>query len=234
MRKQGLDRSVGAAHEIKSVADSFVSVSSFFETWVRIMEIHTRRAEVEDLGPVGARALIVSPPTDAGIPLLVEANRPGKTTLLCFSEELARIAKAHARKRGIEALDLLVAPFFRIPFSDGEVGAVYANCFFDFCSEEELEPVLREVWRVLQPRGSLFAVYMAPPSSLSSRFWAWLFRHFGFLSHGCHPISLAPHLSRCGFQVRRDLPAQRFGFPARYTWAEKQQDQPAERETPAS
>lgn len=208
----------------KPLEQSYFSVSRYFDTWVRLMEIRTRTMEAEDSAHLqGARVLIISPPTDAGIPLLVRANRTCQTRLLCFSERLGRIAATYAKKHRVnEVLDISVAPFFRLPFPDGEFAAIYANCFLDFCHEGDLDAIFDEMHRALGINGSLFAAYMGHSNKFPARGWTWAFRRCGFISQGCHPVSVGPYLSRHGFSVRRDLSASRLGFPLRYTLAEKQ------------
>lgn len=202
------------------VEESYFAVSWFFDVWVRIMEHHTRKMEALDSAHLGSRRLIISPPTDAGIPLLVRANPRGQSELLCFSDRTERIATRYRKRRGLDASTTHVEPFFGIPAADEALSAVYANCLFDFCGESDFDPMLQEIWRALEPGGVLFAVYMGPPSSHVGRVWAWIFDRFNFL-YGCRPVSLAAHLTRGGFRILKDTPAVRFGFPVRYTVSEK-------------
>jgi SAM-dependent methyltransferase len=172
--------------------------------------------EVLDSGPLGTRRLIISPPTDAGLSLLVDANTGGETELLCFSGRTEQIAAAYCRRRQINTLVTRVEPFFRIPDPDQFLSAVYANCLFDFCAETHFDSMLAEIWRVLEPGGVLFAVYMDHPTHFGGRVWASVFDRFSFLSNGCYPVSIVPTLARLGFQILRDMPADKFGFPLRY------------------
>ena len=206
------------------VEESYFAVSRFFAAWVRMMEYHTRKMEVSDSTNLGSRRLIVSPPSDAGIPLLARGNAHGKTGLLCFSHRIERIATDYRRRRGLDTLTTYVAPFFAIPASDEVLSVVYANCLFDFCREADFDSMLDEIWRVLEPRGVLFAVYMGPPSSYWGRVWAWTFERFLFLSHGCRPVSIASHLTRGSWRVVTDTSAAKLGFPVRYTVSEKLAD----------
>jgi SAM-dependent methyltransferase len=140
---------------------------------------------------------------------------------LCFSDRIERIAAIYRRRRGLDALATPVEPFFKIPAPDESLSVVYANCLFDFCAVEDFDSMLLEVWRVLEPAGVLFAVHMAPPSSWGGRLWAWIFDRFTFLSNGCYPVSIRPHLTRTGYRILKDASAARLGFPARYSVSEK-------------
>ena len=201
---------------------SYFSISRFFDTWVRVMELHTRKMEVEDSEHWGSKILVISPPTDPGIRLLAKANQRGDTVLLCFSERLKQLAVNYSRQREMEPLDICVAPAFRLPFRDGELAAIYANCFFDFCQERDFAAILDEMWRALQMNGSLFMVYMGVPNGIAAKAWSWGCRRFQSLSRGCHPVSIGPVLSPHGFQLQKDLYAEKLGFPVRYTYAKKQ------------
>ncbi|WP_171966433.1 methyltransferase domain-containing protein [Mariprofundus micogutta] len=204
-----------------NIEESFFSISWFFSAWVRLMEYHTRKKEVLDSARLGPRRLIISPPTDAGIPLLVQANAQGTTELLCFSDRNERKARNYSKKKRMDALTTQVKPFFKIPAADNTVSVVYANCFFDFCVDVDFNSIIQEIWRVLEPGGVLFAVYMAPPSGYRERGWEWTFARFRFLSHGCHPVTIVPHLIQGGMQILKDIPAVKLGFPIRYTVSEK-------------
>jgi len=203
------------------VEKSYFAVSRIFKVWVRAIEYHTRQLEALDSGPLGTRRLIISPPTDAGLPLLVGANTHGKTELLCFSDRTEQIAAAFCRTHQIDALVTRVEPFSGIPAPDQGLSAVYANCLFDFCAEPHVDSMLDEIWRVLEPNGVLFAVYMDHSTHFGGRLWTSIFDRFSLLSNGCHPVSIVPNLARRGFQILSDMPADKFGFPLRYVVSEK-------------
>ncbi len=203
------------------VEKSYFAVSRIFKVWVRVIEYHTRQMEVMDSGSLGTKRLIISPPTDAGLPLLVDANAHGETQLLCFSDRTEQIAAAFCGKHQIDALLTCVEPFFHIPAPDQGLSVVYANCLFDFCAEAHFDSMLAEIWRVLEPSGVLFAVYMDHPTHFGGRVWASMFDRFNFLSNGCYPVSIIPNLAQRGFQILRDIPADKFGFPVRYLVSEK-------------
>jgi hypothetical protein len=203
------------------VEKSYFAVSWFFHSWVRLMEYYTRKMEVIESAQLGPRRLIISPPTDAGIPLLARANSSGQTDLLCFSDRLQRVSVEYIRKRRIKSLATIVESFFQIPALDESLSAVYANCLFDFCAEEDFDMMLCEIWRVLKPGGILFAVYMAPTSSFGGRLWTWIFDRLTFMSNGCYPVTIRAHLTRNGFLIQKEMFVRRLGFPVMYTVSEK-------------
>ncbi len=200
----------------REINERYQRLSWYFDLWVRVFEYETRHLEAEALSSSNLNILIISPPTDPGILLISDANSAGNTHLLCFSESLKKRARVYSKKKSIEGLDLLVAPFFSIPLSDNSVDIIMANCFFDFLDEQSLEDVLKEIHRVLKPNGHLFAVYMDKPTYLPGRLWSIIFRKLTFLSQGCHPVDIVPYAEKAGFSLIRSLKLSRFGFPLRY------------------
>ncbi|MFQ5343570.1 MAG: class I SAM-dependent methyltransferase, partial [Anaerolineae bacterium] len=175
-----------------SIEQSYLALSRFFDAWVRIMEMRTRRMEVEDAGLGNLRTLIISPPTDAGIGVLARANAGGETHVLCFSEALEKIARQYATRRHIAGLKTCRAGFFGIPFEAGYFDAVFANCFFDFCPDNVFDEIIGETRRVLKEDGALFAVYMDFPADSIGQTWVALCRRFPSISQGCRPVDIRP------------------------------------------
>lgn len=203
------------------VEKSDFAISRFFNSWVRLMEYHTRKMEVIESAQLEPRRLIISPPTDAGIPILAHANSSGQTDLLCFSNRLQRVAAEYVRRHRIKSLATIVESFFQIPALDESLSAIYANCLFDFCAEEDFDMMLHEIWRVLKPGGILFTVYMAPTSRFGSRLWTWVFDRLTFMSNGCNPVTLSAHLTRNGFVIQEEMFVRRLGFPVIYSVSER-------------
>lgn len=202
------------------IEESYLAVSGFFDLWVRLMEIRTRFMEVADSKLNNLRILIISPPTDRGIKVLTQANPRGESHLLCFSEFLGEIAKEYSRRCNIKGLKICVEPFFSVPFDDNHFDAVFTNCFFDFCQENDFNDILKEIKRTLKSEGLFFSVYMNVPTDLIGRTWVNLFVKFQSFSQGCHPVDIIPFLSKWRFKLTKDLTVRRLGFPVKYLIAE--------------
>jgi SAM-dependent methyltransferase len=200
------------------IEEAYSRISPFFNPWVRLMEVQTREMEVNDSDLGDKRILIISPPTDPGIGMLSEANHGGETYLMCFSSRLERSARRSVPPGGLETF---TAPFFRIPFGDEYFDAVFTNCFFDFCREEDFPMTVREIKRVLKKKGQLLSVYMDFPSTLASRLWTGLFERVSILSQGSRPVDIRPTLEREGFKVIKDVSLLSHGFPLKYIQAGK-------------
>jgi SAM-dependent methyltransferase len=203
------------------IEKSYIGISTFFGIWVRLMEIHTRLMQIQDLKINGLTILIISPPTDIGIKILTQENIEGQSYLLCFSSSIERVAKKYLDKNNITNLNICVSEFFHIPFCDAYFDAVFANCFFDFCDESYLDKIVFEVWRVLKDKGSFFSVHKGFPTSFISRLWSIIFGKMPFLSQGCHCVDIKDALVQNNFYLIRDVHLRRLGFPLEYIQAEK-------------
>ncbi len=135
---------------------------------------------------------------------------------MCFSETLEKIAREYATRRHIAGLKTCRAGFFDIPFEEGYLDAVFANCFFDFCPDDAFDEIVGETRRALKEGGALFAVYLDFPADAIGGTWVTLCRMFPSISQGCRPVDIRPALSRHGFRLTKDVSLTRFGFPIRY------------------
>ncbi len=153
---------------------------------------------------------------------MVEMNSKGETFLLCFSDEIAKMAERYSNQHNTTNLNICVENFFTIPFNDRYFDAVFANCFFDFCQEKDFNMITLEIQRVLKDKGKIFSVYMDFPSSIAGKIWNFVFNKITFLSQGCHPVDIRPVLSKHNFNYKKDISLKRFGFPIKYIQAVKQ------------
>lgn len=209
-----------------NIEASYIGIASFFDVWVRVMEARTRTMEAHDAQLNDSRILMICPPTDRGMAVLANRNSQGESYLLCLSPAVERIARRYMSRRNIENVAVCTGDFFNIPFDNEFFNAIFANCFFDFCQERDLDMIVREIQRALQPGGALFSVYMALPSDVIGRVWVALFQRIRSLSHGCRPVDIKPTLVKRGFIMKTTLSLSRFGFPIEYIHAEKRVKQP--------
>jgi len=98
--------------------------------------------------------------------------------------------------------------------------AVFTNCFFDFCQENDFDDILKEIKRTLKSQGLFFSVYMEMPRDLLGRMWVNLFARFQSLGQGCHPVDIIPFLSKWSFKLKKEMGIRRLGFPVKYLIAE--------------
>ncbi len=204
-----------------SVEESYMAVAPFFDLWVSVMEVHTRKMEVLDAKLHDSRTLIICPPTDRGMEIIARANSLGESHLFCISHPVKRIAEQYMTQNAIENLIPCVGGFFTVPFADEYFDNIFANCFFDFCRDRDFPMITREIKRALRPGGDLLAVYMGLPSNIMERVWVGLFHRIQRLSQGCRPVNMKPFLTDMGFSVKTTRSVGKLGFPIEYVHAEK-------------
>jgi ubiquinone/menaquinone biosynthesis C-methylase UbiE len=203
------------------IEESYKRIFWFFDRWVRVMEFHTRIMEIQDSFISSHKILILSPPTDTGIKILTQINFNGETHLMCFSERLAEIAKEYSIENGIENLNIFIDRFFNLPFKDGYFDAVFANCFFDFCQNSDIDKIICEIKRVLKKGGGFYSVYMNLPSMFCDHLWTILIKLTPYLRNTIFPVDIKDLLVQHGFKVEKDIMARRLGFPIKYIVALK-------------
>jgi ubiquinone/menaquinone biosynthesis C-methylase UbiE len=206
----------------KDIEKTYIYISPFFDTWVKFMEVQTREMEARDAILKASKVLIISPPTDRGIKVLAEANRKGESYLLCFSSRIEEIAKKYLVKKNIANLKTCVNAFFHIPFPDAYFEVIFANCFFDFCQDYDIDKIIIEIKRALKDKGALFLVHMDFSANIANRAWNTIFGKISMMGHGCHPVDIAPVLAKHNFTLKKDISMERFGFPIKYIQCENQ------------
>jgi len=100
-----------------------------------------------------------------------------------------------------------------------------SNYVFDLLAVEEIEAVLREAHRMLQPGGLLCCVGLStgigPASRTVARAWSWLQSLTPSLVGGCRPVDLHPLLAREDWEVRHHSKLVRFGVTSECLVAER-------------
>ena len=96
---------------------------------------------------------------------------------------------------------------------------------FDLLSEDDIEGVLQEAHRILQPGALLCLSSLSPGSSLAPRLvaglWSALHRLSPRLVAGCRPLELLGRLSSSQWRIRHHLQIAPFALPSDVVIAER-------------
>jgi ubiquinone/menaquinone biosynthesis C-methylase UbiE len=115
------------------------------------------------------------------------------------------------------AIDLRVADARELPFGDATFDAVYSSFTLELFPVDDIGITLREIARVLRPRGRFSNVSMAQvhsgqrPSTLEA-IYIWMHRHFPHIVD-CRPIDAPALLAAAGFEIARRVDLEIWTMP---------------------
>jgi arsenite methyltransferase len=98
----------------------------------------------------------------AGMDMLIAARAvgtTGKVIAVDYSEEMATLARANAKRAGVANVAVHHAPIERLPVADATIDVAQANGVFNLSAAKE--QAVSEVYRALKPGGRLIAAEIA-------------------------------------------------------------------------
>lgn len=129
---------------------------------------------------------------EPGLTIASHLNR-GKVFSTDLAEGMLEIALENAKKRGIKNFETLVCDVSELPFADNTFDAI--SCRFGFMFFPNMELALKEMTRVLKPRGKIAtAVWNIPEKNF------WITATMGTISKNMEipqPPPGAPGMFRC-------------------------------------
>jgi ubiquinone/menaquinone biosynthesis C-methylase UbiE len=143
-----------------------------------------------------------------------------EATYLCFdiSSTMVSLAKTRLNKYGPQAEIRLTDGSLKLPLPDSRFDRFISNYVLDLLPPEDIEVVMEEAHRVLEPEGRLCLISLTHGISPLSRtlIWIWklLFSVRPSLVGGCRPVELLDFISKKMWKVlHHDLVAT-FGIPS--------------------
>jgi ubiquinone/menaquinone biosynthesis C-methylase UbiE len=143
-----------------------------------------------------------------------------EATYLCFdiSSTMVSLAKTRLKKYGPRAEIHLTDGSLKLPLLGSRFDRFISNYVLDLLPPEDIEVVMKEAHRVLEPEGRLCLISLTYGNTSASRIIIWLWRRiFGFhpsLVGGCRPVELLDFISEKMWQVVHCNSVATFGIPS--------------------
>jgi ubiquinone/menaquinone biosynthesis C-methylase UbiE len=143
-----------------------------------------------------------------------------EATYLCFdiSSTMVSLAKTRLNKYGPRAEICLTNGSLKLPLPDSRFDRFISNYVLDLLSPEDIEVVMEEAHRVLEPGGRLCLISLthgvSPLSRTLVRLWKLLFSVRPSLVGGCRPMELLDFVSEKMWQVVHHNSVVTFGIPS--------------------
>jgi ubiquinone/menaquinone biosynthesis C-methylase UbiE len=142
------------------------------------------------------------------VPIARAVGDRGRVLGVDIADGMRHVAEQRVASAGLSAtVDLRVAAIPPIPATDRAFDAVFMAFTLELFPDDTIPSVLREIQRVLTPRGRLVVVTMdlgdqAQRQRFAERTYRWFHRHFPHIVD-CRPIDVASHLTSAGFTIAR-------------------------------
>jgi ubiquinone/menaquinone biosynthesis C-methylase UbiE len=131
---------------------------------------------------------------------------------------MVSLAKTRLNKYGPRAEICLTNGSLKLPLPDSRFDRFISNYVLDLLSPEDIEVVMEEAHRVLEPGGRLCLISLthgiSPLSRTLVRLWKLLFSVRPSLVGGCRPMELLDFVSEKMWQVVHHNSVVTFGIPS--------------------
>lgn len=151
---------------------------------------------------------------------LLERYLPESSTYLCFdlSTTMVTLTRARLTKYATRAQVHLTDGSPTLPLSDSRFDRFISNYVLDLLPPEDIEVLVHEAHRVLEPEGRLCLISLTYGNSWVSQgvIWLWrrIFRIRPSLVGGCRPVDLLNFISEKMWQVLHHNLVTAFGIPS--------------------
>lgn len=128
----------------------------------------------------------------------------GKAYGIDITPEMVKLAKERLEREGLAGrVELSEGDARNMPCNDNMFDAIYMACTLELFDTPDIPKVLKEIKRVLKPRGRLGVVSMCREGhedSKFTRFYEWAHRTFPKYA-SCRPIYIEQSLRGAGYEI---------------------------------
>lgn len=139
----------------------------------------------------------------------------GKAYGVDISPGMLKVTKRRLEKaQQIDKVELYCGDAVNLPYSDNNFDAVFISFTLELFDTPEIPKLLKEVRRVLKPRGRIGAISMSKENgeSLPLRLYEWA--HMKWPKYfDCRPIYLEKALREAGYEIRERNKIKLCGLP---------------------
>ncbi len=151
----------------------------------------------------GESVLEVGTGTGLALHPLAESNPRGWTEGVDASAAMLARARTLMQQCSHRRYGLRCAHATALPYPSDTFDAVFSSYLIDLLPASKRRPAMREMRRVLRPKGRLVVVYLAVPQRPVEQLWEWIARAVPPLLGGSRPIDPRPVLDTTGFEEER-------------------------------
>jgi len=206
----------------KEIGRLYDGIAWFYDIWAGLTETRARKraleiAEIQD----GQSILEVAVGTGVAFVELVRRNPNGKNIGIDLSPKMLAKAKKRLQVLPDGNYSLYVSSAYALPIDNDSIDLLMNNYMFDLIPYADMDKVLNEFSRVLNPDGQLVLVNMTIGEGAGSGIYDFLYHLSPKLMGGCRGVRLADHLGRNGFHVDSREYCQQMLFPSEVILARK-------------
>lgn len=160
----------------------------------------------------GERILEIGTGTGLAFSVLLARNPSGWTDGIDATPAMLARAQRRAARHPHNRYNLQQGCASCLPYAEKTFDAVFASYLIDVIPPPHRRTILKEMHRVLKPKGRLVLNHLSPPERPIEKVWTRLTQAFPPLLGGAQPLESAPLLRECNFSLRRQTTCVQLGL----------------------
>ena len=197
------------------IAFVYDNLSGIYDIWGKLTESRARNRAIE-LAAIedGQQVLEVAVGTGLAFYEIVKRNPHGLNVGIDLSPGMLERAKKRLSTLLGANYSLRTGTAFDLEIATGSIDLLVNNYMFDLISYEDMDKVLLEFKRVLQPGGRLVLVNMTRGERFGSGLYDLIYRLSPKTMGGCRGVRLSEKLKQHGFNIEVREYHQQLLFPS--------------------